>query len=296
MIAVETLAERLARGEHLTAQEGEALLATTDLIAIGMLGDQVRRQLHGARTTFVRVLEVHVDAPAGELPPRFNGGELRIVGTPQSRAAAVSAVRSAVARGRGVPVLGFSLADLWNPAGREDEFAATCRSLRDAGLAGIAELPLDRLEDAAPAVDAARRAGLQVVRLTIEALLETARIQALTRARDLQRSLGGFRSFAPLPRTTPGDVPTTGYDDVKLVALARVMVTEIPSIQVDWRLHGPKLAQVALTVGADDVDGIEAVDEGTLGTRRSARAEILGNIRAAGLEPVERDGLFAERG
>ena len=53
-------------------------------------------------------------------------------------------------------------------------------------------------------------------------------------------------------------MPTTGFDDVKRVALARLVVDNIPSIQVDWALYGPKLAQVALTVGADDVDGVSA--------------------------------------
>ena len=86
--------------------------------------------------------------------------------------------------------------------------------------------------------------------------------------------------------------PTTGYDDVKQVALARMVVNNIDSIQVDWPLYGPKLAQVALTVGADDVDGIAAVDPGVLGTRRSPIEEIKGNIRAAALEAVERDGRF----
>jgi aminodeoxyfutalosine synthase len=86
--------------------------------------------------------------------------------------------------------------------------------------------------------------------------------------------------------------PTTGYDDVKLIALARLVVSNIDSIQVDWPLYGPKLAQVALTVGADDVDGIAAADPGALGTRRSALEEIRSNIRAAGLEAAERDGRF----
>jgi aminodeoxyfutalosine synthase len=82
---------------------------------------------------------------------------------------------------------------------------------------------------------------------------------------------------------------------VKLVALARLLVDNIESIQVDWPLYGPKLAQVALTMGADDVDGIAATDPGTLGTRRTAIEEITGNIRAARLDPIERDALFTTR-
>jgi len=67
---------------------------------------------------------------------------------------------------------------------------------------------------------------------------------------------------------------------------------DVPSIQVDWRLYGPKLAQVGLIVGADDIDGVVAAEPGTLGPRRTALEEVRGNIRAAGLEPVERDGRF----
>ena len=102
------------------------------------------------------------------------------------------------------------------------------------------------------------------------------RIASVERARDLQAAVGGFRAFAPLPRTMSVATPTTGYDDVKQVALARMVVNNIDSIQVDWPLYGPKLAQVALTVGADDVDGIAAVDPGVLGTRRSPIEEIQG--------------------
>jgi 2-iminoacetate synthase ThiH len=76
------------------------------------------------------------------------------------------------------------------------------------------------------------------------------------------------------------------------VALARVAVQNIPSIQVDWALYGPKLAQVALTVGADDVDAVSAEDDSGLGRRRAPLEEILRNIRAAAQDPVERNGRF----
>jgi aminodeoxyfutalosine synthase len=141
-------------------------------------------------------------------------------------------------------------------------------------------------------VRAARDAGLGVWRLTIDTLGEDSRITSVERARDLQAAVGGFRAFAPLPRTMSVTTPTTGYDDLKQISLARLIVSNIDSIQVDWPLYGPKLAQVALTVGADDIDGVAAVDPGVLGTRRSPIEEIKGNIRAAGLEATERDGRF----
>ena len=85
---------------------------------------------------------------------------------------------------------------------------------------------------------------------------------------------GGFRAFAPLPRQLSVATPTTGYDDVKAVALARLLLRDVPSIQVDWPLYGPKLAQVGLIVGADDVDGVAAADGGVLGrAAQSARGD-----------------------
>ena len=192
----------------------------------------------------------------------------------------------------GQPVTGFSLADLQALAPDPEALASLCSRLHDAGLEAIAEVPVDLLERPAVAVRAARDAGLGVWRLTVHALADHERIASVERARDLQAAVGGFRAFAPLPRTVSITAPTTGYDDVKQIALARLVVTNIDSIQVDWPLYGPKLAQVALTVGADDVDGIAAVDPGVLGTRRSPIEEIKGNIRAAALEAVERDGRF----
>src|SRR5204863_5002423 len=94
------------------------------------------------------------------------------------------------------------------------------------------------------------------------------------------------------PRRVNPAAPSTGYDDVKHVALARVIVDNVPSIQVDWALYGPKLAQVALTVGADDVDAVSPLEETTEGRRRAPLEEIRRNIRAAGQEPAERNGRF----
>ena len=131
-----------------------------------------------------------------------------------------------------------------------------------------------------------------VLRMTVSTLAEGQQVSIIERARTLQQTLGGFFAFAPLPRVMSVSAPTTGYDDVKQVALARLMVPGIDSIQVDWSLYGPKLAQVALTMGADDVDAVAAFEVENLGHRRSAVEEITRNIRAASLEPVERDGLF----
>ena len=107
---------------------------------------------------------------------------------------------------------------------------------------------------------------------------------------DLQDAVGVIRAFAPLPRRVSTTAPTTGYDDVRRVALARLAIANIPSIQVDWALYGPKLAQVALTMGADDLDSVSASDAAPDGRRRAPLEEVRRNITAAALEPVERNG------
>jgi hypothetical protein len=272
----------------MTADE---ILETPDLIAAGVAGDEVRRRMHGARATFVRVFEVHVDVPLESLPHAAQPGEVRIIGTPASLGTAVDAVRAARAVANTVPVTGFSVADLAALGPLEN----VVRHLKDAGLLAVAHLPLDLVVDAERAAREVRQAGLTINAITLHELDDHARMAICERARALQASVGGFKAFAPLPRAMSIAKPTTGYDDVKMVALARVVCDNIPSIQVDWQLYGPKMAQVALTVGADDVDNVSAMDPGVLGTRRSPLEEIKRNITAAALQPVERDGLFGDR-
>ena len=111
----------------------------------------------------------------------------------------------------------------------------------------------------------------------------------------LQTRLRAIRAFAPLARTIDATQPTTGYADVKRIAISRVLADNVETIQVDWALYGPKLAQVALTFGADDIDSVAADDDASKGRRRSPVEEIRRSIRAAGFEPVERDGRFKRR-
>jgi aminodeoxyfutalosine synthase len=292
--ALDELAGRVAGGDTISGADAQVLLDTPDLIAVGSLADDVRRRMHGRRTTFVRVFEVHAGAPPASLPDGVAAGEFRIVGRPADLAMALEAVRTLFRLAAGAPVTGFALSDLQALASDEqrplDEIVA---ALRDAGLEAIADVPLD-MGDAAAAVETARGAGLRVERLTVHDLPPESRIAIVERARDLQALVGGLRVFAPLARTLSAEAPTTGYEDVKQVAIARLVAANIPSIQVDWPLYGPKLAQVALTVGADDVDGVAAFDPVALGARRSALEDIRRNIHAAALDPVERDGRFAE--
>jgi len=275
--------------------EALAILAEPNVIAVGARGDEERRRRHGVKTTFVRVFEIHVEAVPASLPSGASAGEIRLMGKPASVAAAVAAVKAVRALAGTIPLTAFSLADLSDLVdGSAASLTDLAGRLAAAGLEIVAEAPVDALVDPVGAVRAVRDGGLQVPRLTVREMAEDDRVRLVSLARDIQSAVGGVRAFAPLPRVTSVAQPTTGYDDVKVIAMARLLAGNIDSIQVDWPLYGPKLAQVALTMGADDVDGVSAL-EGDLGRRRSPIEEIRGNIVAAGLQPVERDGLFEAR-
>ena len=277
---------------HVSESELSSLAASHDIITIGMAADEIRRARHRLRTTFVRVADVSIDAGAVAGLPA-GAGEIRIVGAPSTRAAAVAKVREVVNRAGGVPVSAYSLADLERLAATEGiTLRALLEELRAAGLDLVAEAPVDRLQDQRRSIEEVNIAGLALARLTVDRSPAMDPVPFLKTVADLQRSVAVIRAFAPLPRRINPAMPTTGYDDIKRVALARIVCDNVPSIQVDWARYGPKLAQVTLTVGADDVDAVSPATESGLGPRRSPLEEIRRNIRAAGQEPVERNGRF----
>jgi hypothetical protein len=276
----------------MTADAARRLLDTPDLIAIGVQADEVRKARHGARVTFVRVLDVPISGPVPATLPAA-AGEIRIAGRPDSLQQIESTVRAVVAAGIGrtQTLTAFKLHDL---AGLGPLQTAAAR-LKEWGIEAIAEAAIDRLPDPADAIRAVQRVGLQIARLTLE---ESPRdpVALLQKVRETAGAFpaGVARVFAPLARRLDAASPTTGYDDVKLVALARLFLDTVESIQVDWTLYGPKLAQVALTFGADDLDAVplDPASANLLGPRRAPLEEVRRNIRAASFVPVQRNGRF----
>jgi 2-iminoacetate synthase ThiH len=112
----------------------------------------------------------------------------------------------------------------------------------------------------------------------------------------LQEVLGSLRAFAPLPRRTPAARQAAVGDLARRVALARLLVHNIDTIQVDWTRHGSKAAARALRFGADDLDSVSPVDRTPAGRPRWPLAEVRRNIRTASLVPVERNGRFERAG
>jgi aminodeoxyfutalosine synthase len=151
---------------------------------------------------------------------------------------------------------------------------------------------------------AAHRLGLKSNCTMLYGHIESAedRVDHLVRLRELQDETGGFVTFIPLAfhpdNTALAHVPTTtGFTDLKNIAVARLMLDNIAHIKAYWVMMTPRIAQVALRFGADDIDGTvveEKIyhDAGATTAQSLRRGELLRLIREAGREPVERDTLY----
>jgi aminodeoxyfutalosine synthase len=131
---------------------------------------------------------------------------------------------------------------------------------------------------------------------------EEDRVDHLVRLRELQDQTHGFQTFIPLafhPDNTPlQHLPkTTGMLDIKQIAVGRLMLDNIPHIKAYWQMLTPKIAQISLRFGADDLDGTvieEKIyhDAGATTPQGMRRQELERLIREAGRIPVERDTLY----
>ncbi len=130
------------------------------------------------------------------------------------------------------------------------------------------------------------------------------RIDHLVRLRELQDETGGFQTFIPLafhPDNTKLSHITkpTGLMDLKVMAISRLMLDNFPHVKAYWVMLGIKTAQVALSFGADDLDGTvvhEKIyhDAGSDSPQGLTVQEIRRLVEEAGRVPVERDTLYRE--
>ena len=133
----------------------------------------------------------------------------------------------------------------------------------------------------------------------IETPEEKARHFALLR--QLQDETGGFMCFIPLAyhpaNTKLGGKPTTGVQDLKEIAIARLMLDNFPHIKAYWISLDTKLAQVALSFGADDFDGTVVNEKifhmaGAQSPTELTETELRRLIEEAGFVPVRRNSLY----
>jgi aminodeoxyfutalosine synthase len=130
------------------------------------------------------------------------------------------------------------------------------------------------------------------------------RLDHLIRLRELQDETGGFQTFIPLAfhpdNTRLAHLPkASGLLDLKVMAISRLMLDNFPHVKAYWVMLGLKTAQVALSFGADDIDGTvvhEKIyhDAGSDSPQELTVLELRRLIEEAGRIPVERDTLYRE--
>ena len=131
---------------------------------------------------------------------------------------------------------------------------------------------------------------------------EEDRVDHLVKLRAVQDDTKGFVTFIPLafhPDNTPLEhIPrTTGFMDIREIAVSRLMLDNIPHIKAYWIMMTPAVAQIAQRFGANDIDGTvveERIyhDAGATTSQGMRRSDLLRLIREAGREPIERDTAY----
>jgi len=156
-------------------------------------------------------------------------------------------------------------------------------------------------------MEAVHKAGLTSNATMLYGHIETTeeRVRHLIDLRKLQDKTHGFSAFIPLAfhskNTRLSDLPpTTAVDDLKNIAVARLMLDNFPHIKAYWVMIGEKLAQVALSYGADDLDGtiLEERITHTAGAKSAkglTREGLEDMIASAGFVPTQRDSFYNEK-
>jgi aminodeoxyfutalosine synthase len=151
----------------------------------------------------------------------------------------------------------------------------------------------------------AHKAGLKTNATMLYGHVETAadRVAHMLMLRDLQDETNGFQAFIPLAfQTENSDLKldikgTSGLDDLKTLAIARIFLDNFNHIKAYWIMLGEKIAQVSLAFGVNDLDGTvveEKIghDAGAKSPQSQTKDGIIRLIRKAGKVPVERDTLY----
>ena len=182
------------------------------------------------------------------------------------------------------------------PGGGAEVFSARVRGLIcEKKISGAAWLDVMR---------AAHRLGIRSNATMLYGHVETRAELAdhMVRLRALQDETGGFNAFIPLsfqPANTqlPDLLMPSGYDDLKMLAVGRLVLDNFRHVKAFWINVGVKLAQVSLAFGVNDLDGTVMEERishsaGAQTGQELRRDDLVRLIRGAGRLPVERDTLY----
>ncbi|SNZ02512.1 aminodeoxyfutalosine synthase [Persephonella hydrogeniphila] len=128
------------------------------------------------------------------------------------------------------------------------------------------------------------------------------RVDHMIKIREAQDETGGFTCFIPLayqPENNELNITehTHGVDDLKTIAVSRLILDNVPHIKAYWVMIGEKIAQTALNFGADDMDGTVMEEKiahfaGAKSPTQQQKEKLIRLIKEAGKIPVERDTLY----
>jgi aminodeoxyfutalosine synthase len=353
------IARKVMAGERLTAEDGLALYATSDLLGLGALADSANQRRNGNRVFFsanqhinptnvcilrntctfcsfarmpkedgayTRSLEevFHEAEQASGMPTR----EFHIVGGlhpklrlsyytdmirglkerhPHVHVKALTAVEIAhLARIEKISerevLLAMKEAGLTSlPGGGAEVFSTAVRAtIAERKLTGAEWLRVHRV---------AHELGIPTNCTMLYGHVETAedRIEHLTLLRSLQDDTGGFLTYIPLAyhpdHNELGEemgrvgTATTGYEDLKNIAVGRLYLDNIPHVKTHWPMVTPFVSQIALSFGCDDVEGTVVFERiyheaGAHTAMHLPYMDLVRLIRGAGKVPVERDSLY----
>ena len=217
-----------------------------------------------------------------------------------------------------IHIHGLSPPEIWHIAQNSGlSLEETIKRLMEAGLGSI---PGGGAEILAPGVrerlsprkvsvegwlevmERAHRLGLRTTATMMFGHIEEPRdiLEHLERIRDLQDKTGGFTAFIPWTFQPPNTElahleKATAVDYLKVLAISRIFLDNVPNIQASWVTQGAKIAQVALYFGANDF-GSTMIEENVVAaagaTFRMSKEEIIRCIRDAGFQPAQRDTLY----
>jgi aminodeoxyfutalosine synthase len=343
---------KVADGRRLSEHDAEALIMSTDLLALGAMADIARRRAVGDDVYFICNRHINhtnvcrnrcvfcafshdegdadaytltVDEVIEKAREKLTGGitEIHIVGGEHPSLPYdyyLEMLRGLKELAPQVHIQAFTaseIAHLARIAGKEVPQVLT--ELKEAGLGSLpgggAEVFSGRVRDLICArkisgqewldvMRAAHEAGLRSNATMLYGHIETPAELAdhMIRLRDLQEETGGFNAFIPLSfqpaHTGMSELPgPSGFDDVKMLAVGRLVLDNFRHIKAFWINVGLKLAQVSLAFGVNDLDGTVVEEKishaaGVDTAQEITREELVRVIRSAGRNPVERDTLY----
>src|SRR5271155_3752923 len=317
-------------GERLNEADALALYGTGDILAVGWLANWVRERMHGDTAYFNvnrHINPTNVCVAACRLCAfgrKKDSPGAYTMALEEAFETAASGYTEAVSgfkeRFPLVHMKAFTMVEVAYLAKRAKlSIRETLLKMKSAGVdslpGGGAEIFSDRVRhiicdhkiDGDQWLDTARLAhqiGLKSNATMLYGHVENDedRVDHLLKLRALQDETGGFQTFIPLafhPANTPLQhlFTTTGMLDIKQIAVSRLVLDNFPHIKSYWQMMTPKIAQISLRFGADDIDGTvveEKIyhDAGATTPQGLRRHDLVRLIEEAGREPIERDTLY----